>query len=96
MARTSKLTAVVPVAMTPAWRDRLRAVADHERTQVPMAEVIRDCIEAALPGFELALGIRNVDDLDDDELQDLGLERKAEPAREDRAAGCFGAAPRQG
>lgn len=110
MARKKKITKILSVGLTDSWFDRVAAVADHDRTQVSMAEVVRDCIEAALPGFELALQIRTLDDFDDEELQDLGLARKEDDAgrlgspellqankeKENRAAGCFGGPPRAG
>lgn len=83
----------VPVQLSAEWRDRIKAVSDHERINDSMAAVIRDCIEVALPGFELELGIRTIDDLDEGELEALGLNRLAEAPsapREDRAKGSFG------
>lgn len=102
MAVKKKLTAAIPTQLTPEWRKRVRAVADHPRTQVSMAQVIRDCIEVALPGFELELGLIDLDDLSEGELQVLGLERAPKepegpaPVREDRAKGSFGWTPPQG
>ena len=57
MARRRKLTEKIETRLTPDWLARLTAVADHPRVDVPVAEVVRDCILDALPRFELALGI---------------------------------------
>lgn len=93
MAIKKQYDATVPVQMTAAWKDRIKAVSDHERINDSIAAVVRDCIETALPGFELELGIRDLDDLDEAELEGLGLNRVPEGAptpREDRAKGSFG------
>ena len=86
--------ATLTMQLTSEWRDRLKAVSDHERINDSIAAVVRDCIEVALPGFELELGIRTMDDLSEGELEALGLNRLAEeaptPVREDRARGSFG------
>ncbi len=91
MAVKKKYTDALPVQLTPEWRARVKAVADHEQIQDSMAAVIRDCIEAALPNFELGLGLLDLDALDDDELARLGVQREPEATPEDRSAGCFGA-----
>lgn len=91
MAIKKKYGAAVPVQLTDDWKARVRTVADHERIQDSMAAVIRDCIEVALPGFELELGLRDLEDLTEGEVQALGLEKlPEEPRREDRARGSFG------
>ncbi len=100
MAVTRKNNATVPVQMEQAWKDRVKAVADHERINDSLAAVIRDCVEVALPGFELELGIRDLDDLTDGEVEALGLSREeaapAAPQVEDRAKGSFGWVPPTG
>ena len=95
MAIKKQYVAAVPVQMTQEWKDRVKAVADHETINDSLAAVIRDCIEVALPGFELELGIRTLDDLSEGEIEALGLNRvakeaPAQPVREDRARGSFG------
>ena len=93
MAIRKQYDATIPTQVTSEWKARIKAVADHERINDSMAAVVRDCIEVALPGFELELGIRDLDDLTDGELEALGLNRLAEEApaqREDRAKGSFG------
>jgi hypothetical protein len=57
MAHVKKHTEKFTVMLTPEWAERLVNVADHPKIQDAYAQVIRDCIETALPGFELALGI---------------------------------------
>ena len=94
MAVTRKYTDALPVQLTQAWRDRVKVVADHERIQDSMASVIRDCIETALPRWEIELGILDIAELDDEQLAAIGLARAVEtPRREDRAAGSFGWTP---
>jgi hypothetical protein len=97
MAVVKKYSATLPVQLTPEWKARVAAVADHPAVLVGMAEVVRDCIEAALPGIELQLGIRTLDDLSDDELMSYGVTRVPQeeepPRKENRAAGCFGGPP---
>lgn len=93
MAKKRQFDAAVPVQMTQDWKDRITAVSDHPKINDSIAAVIRDCIAIQLPAFELELGIRTLDDLDEDELAGLGLnkvEERPEPAREDRARGSFG------
>ncbi len=87
----------VPVQLAKDWRDRIQAVSDHPRINDSLAAVIRDCVETALPGFELNLGIRTLDDMEDFELEGLGVTREevagtqpAAPQKEDRAKGSFG------
>lgn len=83
----------VPVQLSAEWRERIKVVSDHPKISDSLAAVIRDCIETALPGFELELGIRDLDDLDEGELAALGLnkvEERPAPQREDRAKGSFG------
>ncbi len=99
MAIKKHFDAVVPVQLEQSWKDRIKAVSDHPKIQDSLAAVIRDCIETSLPGFELELGIRELDDLDEDELAALGLNKIPEQApakREDRARGSFGYEERQG
>lgn len=94
MAVTKKFDGrTVPVQLTAEWRERIKVVSDHPKINDSLAAVIRDCVELALPGFELELGIRELDDLDEGELAALGLNKVAEqaaPQREDRARGSFG------
>jgi len=92
MAIKKQYTAALPVQLTPEWRERVKAVADHELVNISVAQVIRDCIEAALPSIEIQLGLLSLEELTDGELAARGLERPTAPVREDRAAGCFGAA----
>lgn len=82
----------VPVQLSAEWRERIAAVADHPKITDSLAAVIRDCIQIQLPAFELELGIRDIEDLDEDELASLGLNKVPDgpPAREDRAKGSFG------
>lgn len=81
MALKAKLTASLPkLAVTPTLRDRVQAVAD--RVEVGMSEVVRDCIEAALPNFELQLGLVDFDELSDDDLARIGIARIEEPEEE--------------
>lgn len=94
MAIKKQYDASIVVQLTQGWKDRITAVADHEQIQDSLAAVIRDCIELTLPKFELELGIRGLDDLTEDEMQALGLDRLPDtPAREDRAKGSFGYTP---
>ncbi len=90
----------VPVQLSAEWRARIQEVSDHERINDSLAAVIRDCVEVALPGFELELGIRDLDDLTDGEVEALGLSREeaapAAPQVEDRAKGSFGWVPPKG
>lgn len=94
MAIKKKYGATIPVQMTQEWKDRIQAVADDPKINDSLAAVVRDCVEVALPGFELELGIRTLDDLSEGELEALGVTRQAAeaatPAREDRAKGSFG------
>ena len=78
MAIRKQFVAAVPVQMTQEWKDRITAVADHPKITDSLAAVIRDCIAIQLPAFELELGIRTLDDLDEDELAGLGLDRVQE------------------
>ncbi len=99
MAIKKHYDTVVPVQLEQAWKDRIKVVSDHPKIQDSLAAVIRDCIETTLPGFELELGIRELDDLSEDELAALGLNKVPEqpaPQREDRARGSFGYEARQG
>ena len=100
MAIRKKYDATVPVQMAQDWKDRIQVVSDHPQINDSLAAVIRDCVEVALPGFELELGIRDIDDLSEGELEALGLNRvpaaPAAPAREDRAKGSFGWVPPEG
>ena len=95
--KKAKYTAAVPVQLTPEWRDRLRTVADHPRIEDSVASVIRDCIETALPGFELELGL-----VEPEEVTPTGYAgaERLEPTDielltggEDRSRGCFGGPP---
>lgn len=93
----------IPVQLTQEWRDRVQAVADHPRIEDSMASVIRDCIETALPGFEMELGL-----VEPEEEGDRGIpvftkiapgplpveDRDRLLGKEDRSAGCFGGPPR--
>lgn len=93
MAIRKHFDAAVPVQLERAWKDRIKVVSDHPKIQDSLAAVIRDCIETALPGFELELGIRGLDDLNEEELAALGLNKipdQPTPPREDRAKGSFG------
>ena len=84
MAKKAQLTESLPkLAVSPEMRRRVDAVA--EAGEVSMADVVRDCIEHTLPLLELQLGVVDLDDLE--ETPD------PTPAREDRAAGCFGGPP---
>lgn len=72
MAVTAKLTESLPkLAVSPEMRARVQAVAD--KVEVGMSEVVRDCISEALPKFELALGLVDLDELSQDDLEALGL-----------------------
>lgn len=93
MAVKRKYTDSLPVQLTPEWRERIKAVADHEAVGVSMAEVIRDCIEVALPSIELALQIRAADELTE-LAQEMGTYDEPAPVREDRSAGLFGGPPK--
>lgn len=96
MAKTAKYTETLPVQLTPEWKARIKAVSDHPRIADGLAQVVRDCIELALPGFELELGLVELDDMDDAQIEALGITRPApapEPQREDRAKGSFGWTP---
>lgn len=77
MAIKKKFDAAVPVQMATSWKDRVQAVADHPQINDSLSSVIRDCIEQALPVFELELGIRELDDLDETELAALGLDKQS-------------------
>lgn len=100
MAVKKQFTASLPVQLTPEWRDRLRAVADHEAVQSSIAAVIRDCIAFSLPGIEIQLGLLAIEDLTDEDLANMGLERTPEESeedqKEDRSRGCFGGPPALG
>jgi hypothetical protein len=91
MAIKKQYTASIPVQLTPEWRERVQRVADDEQVNLSMAQVIRDCILAALPNFELQLGYIEVDDLKG--LMDEAREEQQSKPREDRSAGCFGGPP---
>jgi hypothetical protein len=91
MAIKKQYTASIPVQLTPEWRERVQRVADDERVNLSMAQVIRDCILTALPNFELQLGYIEGDDLDD--LVEQVREEQAGTKKEDRSAGCFGGPP---
>lgn len=62
MAKKKKFDTAITVQLTKEWRDRLRAVADHPRIEDSEASVIRDCIATALPGFEVELGLVEVEE----------------------------------
>ena len=92
MARKAQLTESLPkLAVSSELRARVEAVANA--AEVSMADVERDCLLATLPTMELQLGLVDLDDLEEDQLKELGLApRPAPPALENRAANCFGAA----
>jgi len=98
VAIRKKYDTALAVQFEQAWKDRIQAVADHPTIADSLASVVRDCVELALPGFELELGIRQLDDLTEGELDALGLNRlpNEAPKREDRAAGSFGWFPPEG
>ena len=90
MAKKAHLTDSLPkLAVSPEMRKRVEAVADA--AEVSMADIERICIGASLPTLELQYGLVDLDDLEDDALEALGLQRAPEPVKENRAAGCFGA-----
>lgn len=93
MAVKRKYTDSLPVQLTPEWRERIKAVADHERVNASMAEVIRDCIESALPDFEFSLQIRALDE-ETGLTEQMELYEEIAPAKEDRSAGLFGGPPK--
>jgi hypothetical protein len=91
MAIKARLTASLPkLAVDPATRDRIQRSADV--AEVSMADVVRSCIEAALPRIELQLGVVTLDDLDADTLASLGIERHEEEAPPAAPPGCWGRA----
>jgi hypothetical protein len=92
MALKKQYTASIPVQLTPEWRERVQRVADDERVNLSMAQVIRDCILAALPNFELQLGILEEDDIED-QVEHVREEQARAQGKEDRSAGCFGGPP---
>lgn len=98
MAIKKQYAATVPVQMTDEMKERIRAVSDHPRINDSLASVIRDCIDVALPSFELELELREIDDLTDGERQVLGLDHltREEKGPEDRAKGSFGWVAPQG
>jgi hypothetical protein len=90
MAIKKQYTASIPVQLTPEWRERVQHVADDERVNVSMAQVIRDCVATALPAFELQLGYIKLDDDDDleEQAENIRGEQEAPRPKEDRSAGC--------
>ena len=86
MAIKKRYTTAIPVQLEKDWRDRVQRVADDERVNLSMAQVIRDCIITALPAFELQLGF--IDGDDDEVAEQIRAEQEVEPVKEDRSAGC--------
>lgn len=81
---------------TEQMRGDVEAVANT--AGVDMADVIRDALAAQLPIMALGLGLLVLDDLEDDQVAALGLERVAPPepavpVKEDRSRGLFGGPP---
>ena len=101
MAKKKKFDTAITVQLSQELRDRIRACADHPRIEDSEASVIRDCIETALPGFEMELGLVDPADegigyaeamiLQGDRPGSISPEDHARLlGKEDRSAGCFG------
>jgi len=71
--RHKKFTERADCLLTPDWKARLEAVANHPRILDTNSSVVRDCITTALPQFEAALGI-----IPDGEDKDDGVDLRAE------------------
>lgn len=70
--RHKKFTERADCLLTPEWKARLEAVANHPRILDTNSSVVRDCITTALPQFEAQLGI--IPDGEDDDVVDLRAE----------------------
>lgn len=55
--RHKKYTERVDVWLTPEWKARVEAVANHPKILEPNAVVVRDALMEQLPHFERGLGI---------------------------------------
>lgn len=93
MAVKKQFTRSLAVQLEGEWYDRIKVIADDERCNVSMAQVVRDAIITAVPAFELQLGILHDDD-EEAVAEEIRQAQQQEMPKEDRSAGCFGGPPR--